>query len=426
MARETKAKSSSLADSPVAGLLFSRVVGQSVVCYYLRRAIENRRIAHAYLFTGPAGVGKDAVALDFAATLLCEKFDSHPEETPCRSCAQCRLTARLQHPDLHVVAPLPGKAGLARMAEENDEGTISEIIDKKFLEALAKKALDPYFPILLPHARDILIGQIRILTNQASRMPFQSSRKVFVIAHADRMNINAQNAFLKVLEEPPLDTHLILTSEREGVMLETIHSRCQHVVFQPLSEADIEEGLRARYFEPEEAIPLISRLAGGSLRRALELSGMDWNALQSMVVDYMANCARLDPMALEDDYVKLLSDDFSGLSVTLCTLQLFLRDVAFLKAARQAQKDPKSLMVLQGMRKRAEDLLNVFPEADLENAVQAVQAARDYLERGYTPNSVLTALSFRLYHALGPRQDSRRAVRKDSTDKHRTAVEDKR
>lgn len=425
MGRKTKAQSTSVAGSPAVGPLFSRVVGQRVVCSYIRRAIENRRIAHAYLFTGPAGVGKDAVALDFATALLCEKFDGSPQQAPCHTCVQCRLATRLGHPDLHILAPLPGKASRARLADEAEEGTTGEIVDEKLLAALARKAADPYIPILLPRARDILIGQIRVLTNQASRMPFQAQRKVFVILHADRMNVNAQNAFLKVLEEPPADTHLLLTSEREGILLETIRSRCQHLIFQPLSETDIEEALRARHPELEEAAALISRLAGGSLRQALELSKMDWKALQTLAVDYLAGCARLDPLELEDCHEKLLSDDFGGPSVSLSTLQLFLRDVALLKAAQQARQDPEPLLVLHGFWKRAERLLDVFPKADPERAVRAVQTARDNLERGYTPSNVLTALSFRLYHALGPRQDSRRAARNGDTDRHKAVASEK-
>jgi DNA polymerase-3 subunit delta' len=317
---------------------------------------------------------------------------------------------RLQHPDLHPIAPFPGKTSRGRLVEDGEEGSVDEVVDKKLLAVFAEKAADPYVSVLLPRARDILIGQIRVLTNQASRMPFQSARKVFVIFHADRMNVNAQNAFLKVLEEPPADTHLLLTSEREGALLETIQSRCQHIAFQPLSETDIEDALQTRHPELGEAAPLVSRLAGGNLRQALELSEMDWNALQDLAVSYLAECARLDPLELEAYHTKLLSSDFGGPPVSLGTLQLFLRDVALIKAARHARQDPQPLLVLRSFRKRAEKLLEVFPSADPDRAVQAVQTARDYLDRGYTPSSVLTALSFRLHRALGPQGKSRRAA----------------
>ncbi|MBU1935829.1 hypothetical protein KKG05_00390, partial [bacterium] len=89
-----------MAGETIAEPFFFRVVGQKIICSYLKKAIEHQRLAHAYLFTGASGVGKDAVALDFATALLCDKFETSPEEAPCRTCPQCQLAARLQHPDL--------------------------------------------------------------------------------------------------------------------------------------------------------------------------------------------------------------------------------------------------------------------------------------------------------------------------------------
>jgi len=443
MGRKAKTESSELADRSIEEPLFHRVVGQKAARSYLCRAIENQRVAHAYLFTGPAGVGKSAIALDFAAALLCERFDSDSGQAPCRTCVQCQLVARLQHPDLHIVAPIPGKAAVRRMEEarkasgsENAEGKpasataraedyaevpVTEIVDKKLLDAIAEKARDPYVPVLL-HFPDlllrslsILIEQIRILIKQAYRMPFQARRKVFILLHADRMNINAQNAFLKVLEEPPADTHFLLACEGEGALLPTIRSRCQPIVLPPLLEPDIEEALRKRYPKLEESIPLISRLAGGNFWQAMELARIDWKALQTMAVDYFRECVRLDPNELEKSYEKLLSDDFGGYRIALGTLQLFIDDVAILKAERQIGKDMHLLLSHQDCRGRAELLLNRFPEVNPERALQAIQTACDNLERGYTPYSVLTALSFRLHHALGQKQDSKPASKHPET-----------
>jgi DNA polymerase-3 subunit delta' len=444
MGRKAKTESTELADRPVGEPLFWRVVGQKAARSYLRRAIENQRVAHAYLFTGPAGVGKSAIALDFAAALLCERFDSDSGQAPCRTCVQCQLVARLQHPDLHIVAPIPGKAAVRRMEEvrkasgsENAEGKpasataqaqdyaevpVTEIVDKKLLDAIAEKARDPYVPVLL-HFPDlllrslsILIEQIRILIKQAYRMPFQARRKVFILLHADRMNINAQNAFLKVLEEPPADTHFLLACEGEGALLPTIRSRCQPIALPPLLEPDIEEALLKRYPKLEESIPLISRLAGGNFWQAMELARMkDWKAVQSVAVGYFAECSRLDPKKLEEFYENLLSEEFGGYRITLGTVQLFMNDVAILKAERRIGKDMHLILSHQGCRDRAELLLNRFPEVSPERALQALQTACDNLERGYTPYSVLTALSFRLHHALGPKQDSKPAPKHPGT-----------
>ncbi|MFH1011203.1 MAG: hypothetical protein V1784_08215 [bacterium] len=430
-----------MADEAVGEPLFHRVVGQKVVCSYLQRAIENARIAHAYLFTGPSGVGKDAVALDFAAALLCEKFDTDSKQAPCRICAQCRLTARLQHPDLHIIVPLPGKTGARRAAEDErkqslsdsldekptgamaqapreEEGGIPDVVQRKLMAAIEEKAKEPYTPILLPRALSILIEEIRDwVIDKAYLMPYQARRKVFIITQADRMNLNAQNAFLKVLEEPPSDTHLFLTCEHEGGLLETIRSRCQRIVFPPISETDIEQALCARYPELKENAAPISRLAGGSFWQALELSKMkDWDKLGSMAVDYFMHCALLDPLKLQEFYTKLLSDEFGGRRILLGILLLFVSDVALLKAARKGSQNTTPPLALPGLRKdgelRAEKLVKNFPRLQPEQAAQAIQAALDYLERGYTPHSVLTALSFQLHHALGPQQAAKKQAAK--------------
>jgi DNA polymerase-3 subunit delta' len=438
MGRKAETESTHVAGEEVGGPLFSRVIGQKVVCSYLRRAIKNQRVTHAYLFTGPAGVGKDAVALDFAAALLCDKYDTESEHAPCRTCPQCRLTARLEHPDLHILAPLPGKTSRDRLAEEakrasaldvddektqgaaareEEEGPISEIVDKRLMAAIAEKAKEPYMPILLPRALSILIWQIRALINNAYRQPFQARRKVFIITQADRMNLNAQNAFLKALEEPPEDTHFFLTCELEGNLLETIRSRCQRIVFPPIAEADIEEALRARLPEFKESAGPISRLASGNFWQALELSKMDWKEMQSAAADYMGACAEgsFDPMKLDIFYEKVLSEESGRPRILLGILLLFLNDAALLKGAHAGGQDARSLLALPDLRKdgerRAERLVKSFPQVQPEQAVLAIHTAVSQLERGYTPRSVLTALSFQLHHALGHRRVQTKAVR---------------
>ncbi len=413
MGRKTETQSPSLAGETITGPFFSRVVGQKVICSYLKKAIGHQRLAHAYLFTGSPGVGKDAVALDFATALLCDKFETSPEEAPCRTCPQCLLAARLQHPDLHITVPRPGKTSQSRMDNEQQDG-ITESVDKKFLEALKKKSVDHYYPVLLPRAKDILIEHIRLLINQASRMPYQAKRKVFVIFYADKMNLNAQNAFLKILEEPPEDTHLLLMAEREGALLETIRSRCQHLIFQPLAAKDIEAELRVRQPDIGDAAPLISQLSGGSLRQALELTQMDWNALQELVVNFLAACANRNPIELAAIFKELLPDDYSNdygeVHLTLGTLQLFLRDVATLQTARRAGKSTSLQLILSSVKDRAEKLLDAFPDANSELALRAVQTARDHLDRLYTPINILTKLSYQLSHALGRKRKSQRAA----------------
>lgn len=167
--------------------------------------------SHAYIFHGPAGTGKRAVARAFAAALLA---DGAPQEAGARGRVE-----RGTHPDLTWVSP----TGAAEMLVSDIDGPV---------------------------------------VGAASRTPFESSRRVFVIEGADRMNDQAANRLLKTLEEPPPYVHMILLAEAREAVLETVASRCQAVRFDPLPADGMAAGLEAAGVEPLEALSC-ARLALG-------------------------------------------------------------------------------------------------------------------------------------------------------------------
>ena len=185
--------------------------------------------SHAYLFEGPAGSGKDEVAREFAAALLA---DGAPDAES--ALARARSGA---HPDLTWVAPI-SSAGLLR-------GDIEE-------------------PVV----------------NAATRTPFESRRRVFVIAAADSLNDQAANRMLKTLEEPPPYAHLILLTERPGKVLPTIASRCQRVRFDAPGPAAIAERLARQGVAPAQA-DACARLGLGDADRAAALAVGDGPALRA-------------------------------------------------------------------------------------------------------------------------------------------------
>ena len=163
--------------------------GQPRAAALLDRALATGRVAHAYAFVGPAGSGRTATALAFAAALLCGQGG-------CGACRTCALAAQRQHPDLHVIVPTP--------PEGNPRGP-----------------------------RAIRIGAIRELERRAWLRPAMAARKVFVLDDADRMTEDAPQAFLKTLEEPPPGTVIVLVLSRLRAVPATIISRCQVVRFLP-------------------------------------------------------------------------------------------------------------------------------------------------------------------------------------------------
>jgi DNA polymerase-3 subunit delta' len=155
----------------------SRVVGQREARARLSDAVRSGRVAHAYLFSGPRGVGKTALALEFAALLLCEREGAEP----CGECVNCRASLALRHPDLHLIYPLPSKkAG----STEDDEREFAAVITAQNA-ALAK---DPYTFLRPAKAKDVRISLVRGLIHHASMKPYQARRKVLIVLQADAMN----------------------------------------------------------------------------------------------------------------------------------------------------------------------------------------------------------------------------------------------
>jgi DNA polymerase-3 subunit delta' len=198
--------------------VLDRVPGQERAIAFLRQAAA--RPHHAYLLAGPEGGGKQLAARAFAAALLCSRGG-------CGECRDCRLALEDQHPNQVVVEP---------------EG------------------------------RDIHVDTVRSeIWHPAYRTAPEPGRKVFVIRETDRLNPAAADVLLKVLEEPPADSVLLLLSARPDELPETVLSRCHVVSFLPLSEAFIVQALAAEGALPDRAT-LAARLSGGNLGRARRLA----------------------------------------------------------------------------------------------------------------------------------------------------------
>jgi DNA polymerase III subunit delta' len=198
--------------------LFDNIVGQHLAVSLLTRALE-QGASHAYLFTGPPGVGKSEAALDFAAGLACA-------DQGCATCSTCRRVLEGLHPDVEVVAP---------------EGNF------------------------------IRKEEITEINLHAAYRPYEARAKVYVFLEADSFNAEAANAFLKTLEEPPGHVHFILVTDRPERMLPTIASRCQPVAFTSVPAPALAADLVRRYGLTESDARLMARVSGGNLSYAREL-----------------------------------------------------------------------------------------------------------------------------------------------------------
>lgn len=244
----------------------------------LQRGLAADRAAHAYLFAGPEGVGKFTTAREWARLLLCrnpriEQGQSLPFADSCGSCESCALMDAGSHPDYaHVYKEL---------LEYTRDGK-------------GKKA-----PLDLP------IDVIReFLIEQVSTRPSLSSRKVYLVSEAEKLNANSQNALLKVLEEPPAYCTIILLCTRLEQLLPTIKSRSQIIRFGPIDEKRITAHLTATGLGSREAT-FFARLAQGSLGLAcqwsrLQREGVGLFEAKKNLVAALADCKLPDVPKLVD------------------------------------------------------------------------------------------------------------------------------
>jgi DNA polymerase-3 subunit delta' len=241
-------------------MAFDEILAQDGAKRTLEALLRGERIPGALLFHGPWGVGKTRLALAFARAALCETRPASGSEA-CDGCSACRKVKKLIHPDLRFLFPLPAGKPEETEAEES--------------AILRTYAADPYAVITFDRFASIPIDRLRELKRQAYLRPVEGKRKVFLLREADRMIDLQQNALLKVLEEPPPDTHFILTTARPQALLPTLVSRCLRVSFGPLPRAIVAERLVAeRGLDPRQA-QLTAGMAEGSLGQAMLSAGED-------------------------------------------------------------------------------------------------------------------------------------------------------
>ena len=200
-----------------------QTIGNSAAITLLKGAIDQDRVSHAYLFTGPNRVGKRTLAVDFARALNCSAKDIAVEgwadlqpEVPCGQCSACDRIARSSYADVQIITSAT---------------QTSKDADVKAAQ------------------RRVMIGIDLIKDLQADAMlePYEGRSKVFIIDEANRMSPDASNALLKTLEEPPNNVHIVLTSPSADLLPETIASRCHLVRLRPVPSEVIEEALTARF-----------------------------------------------------------------------------------------------------------------------------------------------------------------------------------
>ncbi len=365
------------------------VIGQDRVKEILRSAVRNQRLAHAYLFWGAEGIGKDALAIEFARTLLCRT----QSDTACGECPSCRKMETLQHPNVKLIFPMPGGDG-----EKNEEG---ESLEREVLEEVrkqtAEKAVNPYIDIAIPKAKFIRIRSIRELKRESSMSGAEAGKKIFIIFDADAMNDASTNSLLKVLEEPLEGVHFLLVTSRKETVKQTIISRCQMIQCSVLSDDEISAALTERLkIEPAQA-HFISRLANGNYTRAIDLLGNDITKFRSDAVTFLRSILGSSPVKLFDEQEEYLSGNQRDNAEQLMTMILvWFRDTIVLREG--AGRHIVNIDQEADLRK----FVDKFGTKDLEACLAAVERALGLLRRNVYLPLVMLSLTVnvrRILHA---------------------------
>jgi DNA polymerase-3 subunit delta' len=301
----------------------SEFKGNERIVDYFKKAIATSHLGHAYLFSGPGGLGKRTLATLLCRTLLCAQ--PGPDGS-CGVCAACHKFDSGNHADFHVYVP----DGL-------------------------------YFKIDL----------VRQIIHDAALKPLESNWKTFVLESVDLMRDEPANALLRVLEEPPGQTILFLIAESVEVLLPTVRSRCQHFPFQPLRQEDIVACLVASGEVVRSEAENRARYSQGSLGRARIVNVEQYRELRDKVLSVFQ--AALTPRSYHVllDAIKAITVDRTEMAERLLIAEELARDLIHIKAS------PEAAIIHQDARATLFTLADNADVRALENLYEQLLEARE-------------------------------------------------
>ncbi|HOZ47273.1 MAG TPA: DNA polymerase III subunit delta' [Candidatus Hydrogenedentes bacterium] len=357
---------------------FIAIRDQAVPIRLLRHMLERSRVPNGLLLWGPGGVGKRLTALEVAKAVNC----AEGKNDACDRCLTCRKITSGNHPDVRMVAPVK-------------------------------------------RARVIDVETVETINEFAALRAFESAWRVFIILDAERMNLPAQNHFLKTLEEPAGRSLFILVTEFPRMLLPTIRSRCQQIRFGTLRPETVAELLIRERGLPRDQAEALAELSQGQMSRALDLVDSDKRAVVLEITQRLAEGG--DPLSVAEEFSNHLTglrDQITGAVKTTADIrapeEITREDREQMKAEEQAVIDAwyrhdvmnylylfqtwyRDIAVYHATGETALvlnrdqlDRLRAAAPIHLDEKVEAVGKARTYLERFINEERVFRDLFFAL------------------------------
>lgn len=386
----------------------NRIVGQHVARKQLHSILEAERYHHAYLITGPQGVGKKALALAFA-----EAIQGVNNLSDLGDHITSKKSSWLSHPDIHVFIPRPSQVSATEMQQrikmlEQDPYEIVDFSRRPATDSDADTKNRKAF-----YSVEYFSEEIRPL---AYLKPNEGRFTIIVLSNIETMRKEVSNAFLKLLEEPPPQVMFILTCDQIDQLLPTVISRCQILRCAPIQETDITEGLMKFDGADEETARYLARISGGNYdsTRFFDLNSL--KTRREQIVDYLRYSYAQDAVAITK-LIKEWTDSMNieGLLGLFNLMETFVRDVMIYLSTQQEDmiSNKDQARVIRNFAERLKD-------ARLEQMLTTISEMRKLIYQNGNPKIVLTTLSFRFNSLMRGKQP---AIPDDHPWKHSPAYQ---
>jgi DNA polymerase-3 subunit delta' len=306
---------------------FKDILGHRQEIAHLERAIATGKVSHAYIFNGDKGTGKSRLAEAFAQTLQCEGTG----RKPCGECHSCRQAQSGNHPDIiYITHEKPASIGVEDI-------------------------------------RDQLTGDIQI-------RPYNGKYKIYIIPDAEKMTVQAQNAILKTIEEPPEYAIILLLTTNEQIFLDTIRSRCVLLNLKPVPDELVKEYLMREMEIPDYQADVCVAFAQGNIGKAVRLaSSEDFSSIKASAMQLIRNAGRMEISEIIE-YVREVQEYKISIQDYLDILALWYRDLVYFKATRDVDG-----IVFRDEFKTIREAVKVCSYEGVEEVMKAIETAKTRL-----------------------------------------------
>lgn len=307
---------------------FQDIPGQEHIKDHFQKAISNKKISHAYILSGESGMGHKLLAEAFALTLLCESGRT----VPCLTCHSCKQVLSGNHPDLiYVIHEKPASIGVDDIRKQ-----INDTI------------------------------MIR---------PYSSEYKIYIVDEAEKMTIQAQNALLKTIEEPPSYVIIILLTTNQNTFLPTILSRCIQLKLKPLKDSIIRDYLINKLSVPETKADIYAAFARGNMGRAVKIAqSEEFKHMYEELIHVMRNIRDMD-ISMLLGFIKKMKEDNLDLIECLDFMQIWYRDALMFKVTKDA-----NLLIFKDEYSAINEMSQKTGYDGFENILEAIDKAKVRLE----------------------------------------------